>query len=369
MIYVNFMCFLNCILIRIVKSSDRVGFDRPNVWGRNDHRLRPGSAGSVRTLDDKTPFSAHVSYIGRNFDEDERTPLDGVSRRVVSEESVGVGLGGSDRMVSSPSLSLGSGSYAARFAEGVGNGSKVGYRNVGGSRGDVMNPWGLRKDKDEEVRDQVPVLWSAPDAATKLAHASALEKVSSGRWRSNQLNENQVDVEVIAHPEPQIESHFKGHGVEEVKESREAIMARHIEKSLNVDDGICTGGNALPVHERVVPPIYSEVKERNHRIYDDAHQPSRDAGKFVRSELQQMLPPEPSSERPKLNLLPRSRPVDNVERPPADQKQVDYNLQFTRSFSVKYSHMLNLSLSYLTCRHIKSPRTLMILMVMKHVKQ
>ncbi|KAK1368451.1 Eukaryotic translation initiation factor-related protein [Heracleum sosnowskyi] len=291
----------------IVKPSDRVGFDRPNAWGRNDHRLRPGSAGSVRAFDDKTPFSGHVMHIGRNFDEDERTPLDGVSRRVDREESVGVEIGGSERVGFSPS----SGSYVARFAEGVGteSGSRVGgYRNVGG------NPWGLRKD--EVVRDQVPVLWSAPDAATKLAHASALEKVSSGRWRSNQVNGNRVDVEVITHPEPQVGSGFMGYGVQEMKKSQEAIMVRHVEQSLIVDDGVHASGKVLPVHEKVVPPISSGVKERNHQILDDGYHASRDVGKFVRSE-----PLEPSSERPKLNLLPRSRPIDNVEPTPADYKQ------------------------------------------------
>ncbi|WOG85271.1 hypothetical protein DCAR_0104459 [Daucus carota subsp. sativus] len=306
-----------------VKPSDRVGFDRPNVWGRNDPRLRPGSAGSIRTFDDKTPFSPHVMHVGRNFDEDERTPLDGVSRRVVSEESVGVDLRGSERLVVSPSLSPSPsvGSYAARFTEGVGSGSRTGFRNVGGSgiRGEGMNPWGVRKD--EGGRDQVPVLWSAPDAATKLAHASALEKVASGRWRSNQLNDDRVDIEVINHLEPRIESRFTGYGVQEMRESREAVMVRHVEQSLVVDDGICAGGQPIPVHERVVPPIYSEVEERNHRIYDNGYQPSRDGGKFVRSELQQMLPPEPSSERPKLNLLPRSMPIDTAEPTPADYKQ------------------------------------------------
>lgn len=338
-----------------MKPSDRVGFDRPNVWGRNDHRLRPGSAGSVRTFDDKTPFSGHVMHIGRNFDEDERTPLDGVSRRVDREESVGVELGGSERVVSRPS----SGSYAARFAEGVGSGSRVGgYMNVGG-----MNPWGLRKDG--VVRDQVPALWSAPDAATKLAHASALEKVSSGRWRSNQVNDNRVDVEVITHPEQRVGYGFMGYGVEEMKESPEAIMVRHVEQSLVLDDGL-RGGKTLPVHERVVPPIYSDVKERNHQIYDDGHHTSHDVGKYVRSD-----PPEPSSERPKLNLLPRSRPIDNVEPTPADYKQVVYKfnilidfLLYIRTCSIYLSHTLSI------CRHIKSPGILLMnLMGMKHLKQ
>ncbi|XP_075523182.1 uncharacterized protein LOC142555919 isoform X2 [Primulina tabacum] len=58
--------------------------------GRSDNRLRPASAGSARNLDDKTPFLSHNAQIGRNFDEDERKPLDGVSgpRRTISDVNI-----------------------------------------------------------------------------------------------------------------------------------------------------------------------------------------------------------------------------------------------------------------------------------------
>lgn len=304
-----------------MRQSDRVGLDRPNVWGnpigRPDHRLRPGSAGSVRVYDNKTPFVSHVGHIARNFDEDERTPLDGVSgpRRTVSDESicvpvVGVEKSGLDfvvertRPVSNPGLGVG------RFAEGV---------SAGG------NPW---MGKEAVGKDRGLSCWSGTDAVTKLAHASAVEKVSSGRWRSKQVMDgNRVDIEVISHPEAQIGKVYGVlnrcvHGNVDVvdrRESREEILVRQMEKSLIVNDGVHDGGRALPVYERVVPPFYSDV--HGNQIYNEGHQPSRVGGDFVRSELQQTLNAE-SFEGPKLNLLPRSRPSVSVEPLPTNYKQV-----------------------------------------------
>ncbi|KAK2998306.1 hypothetical protein RJ639_023334 [Escallonia herrerae] len=97
----------------VVRPLDRGGgLDWAVPWGnpvgRSDHRLRPGSAGAVRSLDEKTL--------------DERKPLDGMSapRRTVSDEnhdsgSIGaqVGLfidcGGNYRPVSNPEAQLSSG--------------------------------------------------------------------------------------------------------------------------------------------------------------------------------------------------------------------------------------------------------------------
>lgn len=77
----------------IVRPSDRSGYDRGTSWGnamgRPDHRARPNSSPATRHFDNKTPFLTSSVHIGRNFDEDERTPLDGVSapRRTISDES------------------------------------------------------------------------------------------------------------------------------------------------------------------------------------------------------------------------------------------------------------------------------------------
>lgn len=314
-------------LIRIVRPSDRVGFERPNVWGvnsigRSDYRLRPGSAGSVRAFDDKTPFLNHIAR--SKFDEDERTPLDGVSapRRTVSHESICVPVVGVESGVDC---------LVERNRPVSNPGGMCGARLSGETRMG-KNPWAMRKEA--VGKDQGMSSWSGPDAATKLAHASALEKVSSGRWHLKQLSEgNQVDIEVISHPEPHIETRLKGydtldwhvHGNVDVldkSDSHKATLVRPMEKSLIVDDGICHGGRALPVQERAVPTIYSDVQEN--QIYDDGYQPSRFVGNYVRSESQQMLHPD-SSERPKLNLLPRLRPSESVEPPPTNCKQVWHN--------------------------------------------
>ncbi|KAI3710392.1 hypothetical protein L2E82_40172 [Cichorium intybus] len=266
------------------RPLNHTGFDRHTSWtnpmGRQDHRLRPGSAGAVRTYDDKTPFLTHNVQIGRNFDEDERKPLDGGSapRRTVSDENIrGGGNGGgvavrqepkfeyplagniSNRPSTTPISQFPGGSsasYAARFSEGVNSGPSP-------------NAWGPRKVAG--VTEPMAASWSAPDAATKLAHASALEKVSSGRWLSNQ--HKHIDVEVIRHPEPEPKLQTKGN-------------------FYTFSHGSPDSARSLAVNE-VVPPVASREVPRTDVIQDS--------------------PPVEVSERPKLKLLPRSKPVDNLE--------------------------------------------------------
>nr|XP_043621121.1 uncharacterized protein LOC122592867 [Erigeron canadensis] len=297
-----------------VRPMNHTGFDRNMSWsnsmGRQDHRLRPGSAGSVRTFDDKTPFLSHNVQIGRNFDEDERKPLDGGSgpRRTVSDDNIRGGGGvpvrhevkvdypsagnvparPSTTPVSQFSSSGTGGSYAARFGEAANVGSGRSYtksseRFVESTvSGTFPNAWGPRKPA-VGVSEPVAASWSAPDAATKLAHASALEKVTSGRWLSNQ--NKQVDVEVIRHPEPEAKVLAKGNthttfsqGSADVTSGREfhdASLARHADRSLTVNDGV----------QGQPPSVPSEL-----------------------------------TERPKLKLLPRSKPVEILE-PPVAYKQ------------------------------------------------
>lgn len=258
--------------------------------GRQDHRLRPGSAGAVRTYDDKTPFLSHNVQIGRNFDEDERKPLDGGStpRRTVSDENIRGGSGGGGggvavrqepkfeyplagnaptRPATTPVSQFPGGSsasYAARFSESS---------NVGVNSGPSPNAWGPRKVAG--ITEPVAASWSAPDAATKLAHASALEKVSSGRWLSNQ--HKQVDVEVIRHPEPEAKVQTKGNMYTTPEAARSWTT------------------------NEVVPPVAPREVPRTDVVQD--------------------LQPSEVSERPKLKLLPRSKPVENLE-PLVAYKQV-----------------------------------------------
>lgn len=348
----------------MVRPSERGSLDRQAAWGnplgRPEHRLRPGSAGTARNFDDKTTFLSHNSNIGRNFDEDERKPLDGVSgpRRTVSDESLRAlpsrvvepktDYSASGRVPSRPSSTPGlqyasgvaGGSYAGRFTEtnhaGVGpqgfgpsSGVGVNYQNVSGSGGQMVsgphpNAWGLRKEA-AGVKEPAPTAWSAPDAAAKLAHASALEKVSSGRWHSKQHNSSQPDVEVIRQSE--VESEFQlrdkdlyskntsssGHLVG-VTDYHEAALVRQVEKSLTVDDGIRGGSKAIPTYERARASVTLEANERNPLMNADDFQPIHHVGKFGGTELQSALHSE-LLERPKLKLLPRSKPLETQELP------------------------------------------------------
>ncbi|XP_071697062.1 uncharacterized protein [Rutidosis leptorrhynchoides] len=272
-----------------VRPLNHAGFDRNTQWsnsmGRQDHRLRPGSAGAVRTYDDKTPFLTHNVHIGRNFDEDERKPLDGGSapRRTVSDDNIRGGvpirqepktdypLAGNvlNRPATTPVSHDGGvgGSYAARFNERPNVNSSRSYGKtesmVGGPS---QNAWGPRK-VSVGVSEPVAASWSMPDAATKLAHASALEKVTSGRWLSNQ--HNQIDVEVIRHTEPEANLQTKGN--------------TYMTSSYGSTDG-----------------SLSQLSVKNLAINDGVQAPSHSAA----SEL---------TERPKLKLHPRSKPVENLE--------------------------------------------------------
>lgn len=294
-----------------VRPLNHTGLDRHTSWmnpmGRQDHRLRPGSAGAVRTYDDKTPFLTHNVQIGRNFDEDERKPLDGGStpRRTVSDENIRGGtipvrhepksdyplaVNVPSRPATTPLSQFpgggssgggGTGSYAARFSEAA-----SGRRTNEVVNGPSPNAWGPRKPVVVGPAEPVVGSWSAPDAATKLAHASALEKVSSGRWHSNQ--HKQIDVEVIRHPEPEPK---KG----------TTFSYGSTERSLTINDGSTVG-------PRDPPPAY-----KGQTTYSDGIQVQVSVQPpHIQTELHPSTPSE-LSERPKLKLLPRSKPVDNLE--------------------------------------------------------
>ncbi|XP_021294954.1 uncharacterized protein LOC110424662 isoform X1 [Herrania umbratica] len=339
----------------IVRPTDRSGFDRATSWGnpigRPDHRPRPNSSPATRHLDDKTPFLTNSVHIGRNFDEDERKPLDGVSapRRTISDESFRVPPSGvelkpesayagrvSGRHGSAPVSPLSSGagnSYSSRLPEAAHVG--VSSQSAGGNHrpaasGSYPNAWAARKEVSMSVAEPPQSAWSEQSAVSKLAHASALEKVSSGRWQSKQSVQYQKDVDVSKHSE--IENGLQSQGYDDKMYSRmnamggreysDATLARHVERGLNIEDGIQGGRKDLPDYERNQAPNYLEVKERKSVIYGEGIQSTRSDGKFVGSELQSS-PSVPSEayERPKLKLLPRTKPLDNLESPVIDSKQ------------------------------------------------
>lgn len=339
----------------IVRPSDRPGYDRQSSWGnpigRPDYRSRPNSSPATRNYDDKTPFLTHTSHIGRNFDEDERKPLDGGlgSSRTVSDESlrprstrmekkpdlVSTGrLSGRQGLtpVSSQFSSAAPSSYSARVAEGthVGmNSQNVGVNTNHAVSGSYPNAWGMRKEV-AVVNEPMQSAWSESVAVSKLAHASALDKVSSGRWQTKLSVTQQPDVEVIHYPETESSLHLKAgsshtdNEMDVVVKEREyynAPLVKHVERGLNVDDGVHGGGKEFQGYDRVRSPGYLGIKERNFTLYGNGVPSSRTDGMSSGSEVQLPVPSE-TSERPKLKLFPRSKPLESSEPPVIEYKQV-----------------------------------------------
>lgn len=303
-------------------------------------------------MDDKAPFLSHTAHIGRNFDEDERKPLDGVSapRRTISDESIRVNPARAEpKQESSPTggglrgrqgwahtsqpLSGTVNSYAGRVNEVIHGGlnslnldSNVGQGGAGGAH---PYAWAARKDAAGGVAEQVQSAWTAPSAVSKLAHASALEKVSSGRWQSKHSGHLQADVEVMRSSEIESGSHSKGFSnstnnrvdVTGGKDNYDANLTRHAERGLTIDGSVQGVRKELPDYERARTPINSDVKDRNITNYNDRRQPDHVDRKFSGPELQSSMLSD-LTVRPKLKLLPRTKPVEGLESPIADHTQV-----------------------------------------------
>ena len=336
-----FLCFFH----RTVRNSDRSGYDRPSSWGnpmgRPDHWSRPHTSPATRHYDDKTPFLPHTAPIGRNFDEDERKPLDSVTapRRTISDESICAppsraelrpeyGLGGSSlgRQVAPVSqTSVGTVKlYSARLSEtahvGVNCQSLGGSKEqgAGGAGGGYPNVWAMRKEVASAVEPEQSA-WSGSNAVSKLAHASALEKVSSGRWQSKTVH-YQADAEVVrsseveSGPRANVNSNSAYNRMDTVgeKEYCDVMLARHAERGLGIDNSAQGGRNELLDYERSGVSKYSEVRPRSVGYHADGVQLPRNDGKLGGSELHHPMPSEPS-ERPKLKLLPRAKPLESSE--------------------------------------------------------
>ncbi|XP_024930769.3 uncharacterized protein LOC107421413 [Ziziphus jujuba] len=338
----------------VIRPSDRSTFDRSNSWvnptGRSDHRSRPHTSPATRHLDDKAPFLSDTAHIGRNFDEDERKPLDGVSapRRTISDESIrvnparaelkqessptGAGLRGRQGWAPTPQPPSGTvNSYSGKVNEVTRGGlnspnldSNVGQ---GGASGAHPNAWAAKKEAAVGVAEQVQSAWPAPSAASKLAHASALEKVSSGRWQSKHSSHFQADVEVMRSSEVESGSHSKSvsnssHNRVDVTggDYYDANLAGHAERGLTIDGSVQGVRKELPDYERARAPLNSDVKERNITSYNDRRQPDHVDGKFSGPEHQSSTLSD-STMRPKLRLLPRTKPVEGLESPVADHTQ------------------------------------------------
>lgn len=324
---------------RMVRPMDRSGFDRPTSWGnpmaRPDNRPRPSSSPATRHFDDKTPFLAHPGHIGRHFDEDERKPLDGVSapRKTVGDEGFHVEVhpesassgrisnwGGSSSFSQASSGPVNS--YAGRAAEqsqiGVNSQNSVGNSGQMGS-GSYPNAWTARRDMAASVSEPVQSGWNGQSAVSKLVHASALEKVSSGRWQSKHSVQYHADVQVIQPPEtanglrPKSDDNvYDGTDAMGGREFSDASLARHVERGLNIEDGFQGGRKEEHNHESTNSSTLLEVKERKPTYYAGSVQPAYSNGKFCGPESQPLVHSE-ASERPKLKLFPRTKPLENSE--------------------------------------------------------
>ncbi|XP_077220259.1 uncharacterized protein LOC143854268 [Tasmannia lanceolata] len=335
----------------MVKPSDR---QNPMAWGnpvgRSDHRLRPGSSGSMRTFDDKSSFLSQSLHIGRNFDEDERKPFDGASipRRLINEDPLPQSR--PDPKPSNPVSHSSSAAVATKLPVVV-TPSVASSQFTGAISGQAVassapNAWGARKDVG--VAEPVPssMTWSGPSAVSKFAQASALEKIQSGRWQSKPSTYNQPDVEVIRYSERESDAHFKDHNaynsVDRMNDRHgfDVTRGRYGERDRIVEDVGQGGGKEFSPYERVRSPVYPEAKERNLAFYPDGvrpeakernlafypdgDRPDSTEGKLSGSQSQshsQYKVPAEASERPKLKLLPRTKLVEPSETHVIDNKQ------------------------------------------------
>ncbi|KAL9243544.1 hypothetical protein vseg_017419 [Gypsophila vaccaria] len=329
-------------------NDHRQGYERQTTaWGNpanrsSDHRLRPGSSGSMRnsnlSLDDKSMFLSSSVNIGRNFDEDERKPLDGgpsIPRRMVSDDVIRgpvvradsrgeVGRVGVGRESSGSGLGLGSGgnSYSARVVEGG---------NVGGvSAGVRPNAWGVRKEVGgfgvgvNETASSMS--GGGQSTVSKFAQASALDQISSGRWQTKPLHQ-QADVEVIRQSDSPSslyvrESEYFGGGVGLVSEKEyvDTALVRHAERGLVIEEGVRGYFKEIPGVDRVHSPDVFDGKERSSVLFTNNGQLVNPEGRYNNSESH-VPAEERMPEKPKLKLLPRTKPLGVPEPSPVEYKQ------------------------------------------------
>ncbi|KAL9377630.1 hypothetical protein Peur_028965 [Populus x canadensis] len=244
-------------------------------WGNN--LMRPKSSGAARGFDEKASFLSHQAPIGRNFDEDERKPLDGSSapRRTISDENV----------------------RASALVPQELKPEYVSGSSVRGVNNNPPNAWGMRRDVMGVNASRVSSVSPGSNPVSKFAQASALEKVSSGMWQSKSPGE------LLPHLIYSQESNAS-HSVDVGRERGDYDNSRggQAESGRVAGDRNQVGGRTLPNHRRDQPQMHSE----------EFH-----SGGIVSSQTRPAMPPE-VSERPKLNVLARTKAL---ERPENDFRQ------------------------------------------------
>lgn len=283
-------------------TTDRPFVDNRAPWGgasmgRPDQRTRPNSSHTIRNFDDKSLFLPHTANIGRNFSEDERKPLDGHSapRRMVSDDVFRVA--NSRLEVRAESVLPGRGASGGWSAE---------------SSGTQSNVWAGRKEVPVAVvaagsNEGGQSSWNAQQPpVSSLVHSSALEQVSSGRWQTKLLVPSQMGFDVVKHSEMEGRG-YKGNNSHVANQGDGT-------RGLVGEDGIQGGRSLAREYEKLPGATYLDAKEVKgvpHTNYSDV----RPAGHFV-----QPTAPSEVVERPKLNLLPRTKPIESVDKPVNDGK-------------------------------------------------
>ncbi|EOA39997.1 hypothetical protein CARUB_v10008685mg [Capsella rubella] len=303
-------------------ATDRPVFDRA-PWGtsigRPEQRTRPSSSHTIRNFDDKSLFLPHTANIGRNFNEDERKPLDGHSapRRVVSDDVFRVP--NSRLEVKTDSLLTGRhGGWSPKAGTFPGKINDVTHSVTGNIENSVSgthpNVWTGRKDVSVANTEPGQSPWTSQPAVSNLVHSSALDQVSSGRWQSKLLVPSQMAFDVVKHSE--IDSRGYKTNSPLLNQGDEP----HKEQGLVVEDGIQGGKKFSREYEKIPGPTYLDAKDvrvvssssnKPHPNYSDV----RPAGHLV-----QATAPSEIVERPKLNLLPRTKPLESIEKPVNDGK-------------------------------------------------
>ncbi|CAL9214559.1 unnamed protein product [Arabidopsis halleri] len=295
---------------------DRPVFDRA-PWGtsigRPDQRTRPSSSHAIRDLDDKSLFLPPNVNIGRNFSEDERKPLDGHSapRRVVSDDVFRFANNRLEVKADSVLAGRHSGWAAGPLTH---SGTGIVENSVSGTHSNV---WNGRKEVSVANNEPGQSPWTKQPAVSNLVHTNAPDQVSSGILQSKLWVPPQMGFDVVKHSE--IESRvYKTNS--HVLDQGDEPHGTHVERALIAEDGIQGGKKFSREFEKTPGPTYVDAKaakiaantnNKPHPNYSDV----RPAGHLV-----QPTAPSEVVERPKLNLLPRSIPLESVEKPVNDGK-------------------------------------------------
>nr|CAD1829306.1 unnamed protein product [Ananas comosus var. bracteatus] len=213
-------------------------------------------------------FLSQPVHIGRHFEEDERKPFDAssASRRPPAADPVRPSL-----LLPPPDPSPVARSPAPRRPTNPRSAA-----NGLSPSAPVPNAWAARKEAAGEPAAVQP---SAAWSASRLALASAVEKVTSGRWQSKL-----AEVETIRSPEVE-------------------TVDRRFADSVRVGEEVYS--------DRVRSPVNVETKETR---------PVSDEGRLGRPQLNQQAAAE-VPERPKLKLFPRTKPLEPSETRVFEEKQ------------------------------------------------